>query len=449
MLTLYDQPTGTPAYRMSLSGLVGSWRRTVRSIGGYHLGKMRVRNLGIEKLSDFFNTWLGFTIYERTYGITTYEGIIWQLDLIKNGINYRRTLDPRVWHNRVNVYYSDANWEQQTTGWSENTSSSDIYGEMEYIYSLGAAVSGGATALRDRALIEYAWPESKTVGSVDVSRNTPISSGEGLYITTAGFGTTMNWQYYTADTSATASSLINTLVGTTEFVSAGRIETNSLSTRVACSENPQRVGDLIEQILSEGDSSGNIWNGGVYANQEFVYESAPTTVDYYLLNGILYSSGGIIVNPHLLKPGFYIRDVNAPTTAQPAGTSNVFDDPQVVYCNEVEVVWPNLLRLKFPGQSQTIDILQEQLAGYQHPQLPITPDVPPPAPPPTPSDPAPPPTPPGIPMPNQPPPSSPPPGAPMPTEPVPTRPHDDPHDPGHAPSGDPYIPPDPDDREYA
>jgi hypothetical protein len=319
---------------------------------------------------------------------------------------------------------------------------------MEYIYSLGGAVSAGATALRDRALVEYAWPLSRTVGGTDVGTTTPSTSGDGLYITTAGFWTTLNWQYYTSDTSATASSLISTLVGASEFVTTGRIDTNSLSTRVECSENPQRLGDLIEGIIGEGDSSGNVWKGGVYIDEDFHYEQAPTTVDYVLQNGRLFREGVSIDELSLVDPGFYVRDTNAPTGYQPPGTSNVWDDPQVSYCHEVEYVWPNLLRLKFPGQSQTIEILQEQLAGYQHPQQPIAPDVPPPAPPPTqptPSDPPLPytdPVPPGIPMPNIPPPddiSGGPPSQPPPPKPT------DPNDTGFDPDNPFGIPDDDDD----
>ena len=384
-LNLYDKPAIGTSYRGNLIGLSTSWRRTKQALGGYHLGRFAIKNRGMQELTDFYNTWLGFKIVETTFGMESYSGIIWQLDLIKNGVNYRRTLDPRVWHNRINVYYNDANYEQQTTGWSENTSSSDIYGEMEFIYSLGGALSSSATALRDRALVEHAWPISRNVGNVDVSEAKPQLSGDGLYITTAGFKSTLNWQYYTSDTPATASSLINTLVGASEFVTAGRIETNSLSSRVECSEIPQRVGDLVDSIIGQGDSSGNVWKGGVYADQKFVYEQAPTTVDYELQGGKLYQSGVVVDALPLVNPGFYIRDTNAPTGYQPPGTSNIWDDPQVSYCHEVEFVWPNMLRLKFPGQSQSVEVLYEQIRGQTLPK-PTRPDpTPSPAPSPAPS----------------------------------------------------------------
>ncbi|MHC4196088.1 MAG: hypothetical protein ACYSQZ_09170, partial [Planctomycetota bacterium] len=45
---------------------------------------------------------------------------------------------------------------------------------------------------------------------------------------------------------------------------------------------PQRIGDLINKVVDHGDTSGNLWKGGVYAEQKFVYEQVPTTVDYIL-----------------------------------------------------------------------------------------------------------------------------------------------------------------------
>ena len=334
------------------------------AIGGYHLGKFAIKNRGVQELTDFYNTWIGMKIVEKTFGMTSYEGIIWQLDLIKNGVNYRRTLNPKYWHNRVKVKYTDENGSPSGIAWSENTSSSEIYGVMEYFISIGPTVSSAATALRDSELTAYAWPISRTIGSVDVSQIKPSSSNDGLYITTAGFMATANWKLSEVkSTTAPASTILSGLVGLTEFISSGRIETNSMLTRYEGNIIPQRVGDLIKIVIKQGDSSGNIWRGGVYADQKFIYEPVPTTIDYILQNGMLVDAAGTQVNPALLNPGFYVRDSNAPKGGQPPGTSNIWDDPQVSYCDEVEYTWPDKLRLKFPGEKQSVDILYKQIAN--------------------------------------------------------------------------------------
>ena len=350
-LVLYDRPAEGTNARLNLHGLFANWRRTKRAIGGYHTGRFTVKQLGMPQLTDFYNTWIGMRITENTFGITSYDGIIWQLDLIKNGINYRRTLNPKFWHNYVKVTYTDLGGVQQTIAWSLNPDSAAIFGVMQYEYILGGASTAGATALRDRALVEYAWPKSRTVGSVSVGEPSPLMQGDGLYVTTAGFITTANWLYRGTASTAAANTTISSLVGSAEFVTAGRIETNALSVTVDGSMILVRLGDAIENVIKQGDASGNIWKGGVYTNQEFVYEPAPTTIDYILRNGALYDKAGVAVDPALINPGFYVRDTNAPMGMQPPGTSNIFDDPQVSYCDEVEFIWPDTLRLKFPGET--------------------------------------------------------------------------------------------------
>jgi hypothetical protein len=179
-------------------------------------------------------------------------------------------------------------------------------------------------------------------------------AGDGLYVTTAGFWATINWQYAAGASTLGASTIINNGVGNSEFSTAGRIETNTLSITFDFDTIPFRLGDAIEDVIKQGDASGNIWKGGVYADQKFIYEPIPTTIDYILRDGALYDKGGIPIDLALINPGFYVRDTNAPPGGQLPGTSNIWDDPQVSYCDEVEFVWPDTLRMKFPGESMIV-----------------------------------------------------------------------------------------------
>jgi hypothetical protein len=99
------------------------------------------------------------------------------------------------------------------------------------------------------------------------------------------------------------------------------------------------------------------------------HEQAPTTVDYILRDGALYDKAGVTVDPALINPGFYVRDTNAPMGMQPPGTSNIWDDPQVSYCDEVEFIWPDTLRLKFPGETFSTGVVSG-LARYPLPPPP-------------------------------------------------------------------------------
>lgn len=347
VLSRPTDPTWTK-HSLDLHGYISSWRRVTVALGGYHMGKLAITRPSMNSLTYFFNDWLGRTLQETCFGITSYEGIIWQIDLIKNGVNYRRSLNPTAWRNRVKVKYTDANQESQETAWAENTTSSGIYGEMENIISLGDASSSGATALRDREINEYSWPNTRIVGSRNVSSERAEASNDGLYITTVGFFSTLNWQYREAASTAGASSLISTLIGLSEFVTDGRIETNSLS--VTIGEQPSRLWDLIESIISQGDSSGNLWKGGVFNDAKFIYEPVPEEATYEINRGRLLAASGRNAILPLVKPGFYARDINAPFGNQPPGTSNIIDDPKIAYCNQIEFIYPNSLVLKFPGE---------------------------------------------------------------------------------------------------
>lgn len=358
-LNLHDIPASGSGFIRGITHLAEGWRRSKLAVGGYHIGTFSITSGGISDLTDFYNMWIGHRITETTAGMITWEGVIWQTDLIKDGITHRRTLSPEQWHNRIKVLYSDDVGERSSIAWSENTDSSDIYGEMEYVISLGGATSAGATALQARHLTDFAWPRSRIVDSITIGQ--AGGRQNGLYITAVGFWATLNWQYRETSETAAASTLLGTLIGETEFVTAGRVETNSLSVRVDAFPIPQRIGDLVEDIIRQGDASGNVWQGGVYADQKFVYESAPTAVDYYIERGRMYNKAGTLITPELLDPGFFVRNVNAPMSWEPPGTSNVWDDPTVAYCDQVEYIHPGIIKLHFPGESSRVEILQQRI----------------------------------------------------------------------------------------
>ena len=379
-LSLYDRPLEGTAFRGSLSGMFDSWRRTKRATGGYYEGKFIIRSGGMSELTDYYNKWIGCKVVETTFGIVSWEGIVWQLDLIKNGINYRRTLNPNFWQNKVKAQYTSTTQGLKViTSVFEHVKSSEIFGEMEMNYTLGASTEIQAANLAYTIAKTYSWPDSNLVGGLTASRGGQSSMSDGLYVTVLGLWTTLNWQIRNQPETDEASTLLATLVGETEFVTAGRLETNTLEVTADCNPIEQRIGDLIKVIIDQGDSSNNIWKGGVYADAKFVYEPAPTTIDYRLINGVLYHISDVPVSPSLINPGFYVRDSNAPTTiVYPAFVSgdspNLWNEPGVSYCDEVEYIWPDELVLRFPGESVSVDVIQErikrtpQTAPYDYPQ---------------------------------------------------------------------------------
>lgn len=340
--------------------VIREWRRSIRAVGGYWLGSfhLNAEDVGREELLKWYNDYLGNHLEERTFGLTSWEGLLIEMSLTLDGIEYRRTLDREWWHNYVKVLYRDGG-AQTTTAWGQNADSVAEYGRMEYIDSIGEATSAQATALRDTRLADFGFPRSRMVGGLEFSSEPREQMVDNLQVTVAGYVATMNWRYRESSIVATAASTaISTLVGASEFITAGTIDTNALSVDVDCT-TPQRLWDAIEDIILQGDASGNRWVGGVYEGREFNYNQAATEVEYYIRNGILMDKLGSQVVPSSLKPDFIVRNANAPSGGTPVG-GNVWDDPRNAWITEVEFVAPDGLILK-PAGFEDVEVLQEQL----------------------------------------------------------------------------------------
>lgn len=250
---------------------------------------------------------------------------------------------------------------RQDTGFTENTDSSAEYGTMEYIINLPGATPEESEDLRDTRLTKFAWPRSRAVQSAVIAGDS-YRSGDSLHVMVAGFWHTLNWTHRTSSRVAAASDLITTVVGESEFVTAGRIEDNSLGAKVDCDPIAQRRGDLIERIIEKGDQDGNLWQGGVYADRELIYEQAPTAIDYYMSkNKLLDRARSPILVPTLVEPGFLLRFDSAPAGSQPIGTSSLWDDPSVGYVDMVEFVAPSTLNLQLYGEEGVLITLEQQI----------------------------------------------------------------------------------------
>jgi hypothetical protein len=181
---------------------------------------------------------------------------------------------------------------------------------------------------------------------------------DGLHVTVAGFWATLNWRYREANISDSAYNAAVTLIGASEFLSIGRAEANGLSLYLESEPIPQRLGDLLEEVIGQGDSNDNVWQGGIYADRELTYEQAPTSVTHYLRGGGLVDAAGTPVVLGLVEPGFLLLNADAPTGGQPPGSSSPWDDPRVAYVDEVEFIAPNQLQLRLHGTEEGLLALE-------------------------------------------------------------------------------------------
>ena len=355
-LHLYDRinpasPTTDSAFRGALTPHARDWRRSIRAIGGFWQGDFtiiggREGTMGRTQMINLYNTSMGKRIVENSGGITTWEGEIVELVLTLDGVQYRRTFVPNQWHNKVAVKYPAA-----LTSFSEDTSSSDIYGESCYIDTVGSAYgSTAAEARRDRLLAENAWPRSRAVGGLG---NTDAAQGNTLAVSVAGYVFSMNRRYQTTDIAAgNLSANLSTLIGNSEFVTAGRITSNTLSVPVQAAGIYPRLWDAIEELIEMGDASGNRYVGGAWAGRAFHYTAAETTVTHRYASGKLYTKAGTLVLPSQIRPDIIVDIANSPTEIPSMSGSDI---DSYSYIEEVEFIAPDKFRL-IPREGMAMEV---------------------------------------------------------------------------------------------
>lgn len=363
-LAVFGRPTGNEAFRGELTAAAHDWRRTTRALGGFWLGSfsLSAQDFTRRELFDFYESSIGYVVREYAAGgLLTWEGIVTEMRLLTDGAEFMLSLRPKWWHNNIKVIYrSIVDGSRQTITWTENTDASDEFGEMQLLIALPATTSAAATAKQGVELGHFAWPRSRPVNSLAFAGSRRVTP-DRLLVRCAGFWHTMNWLYQETNLTDTADDIITTLVGNSEFVTAGRIETNTLSTYVEASPNPVRLGTAIEGITAQGDASLNLWECGVYDRRELVYEQSPSSIDYYIRGPDLVDKAGSDVLPPLLKPGFLVYNSAAPVAVGRPGTASVWDDPQVGYVDQVEFIAPDGLRLRLYDEEETTTILGEQI----------------------------------------------------------------------------------------
>jgi len=438
-----------------------TWTRITSSNGGYLAGSFTIANIAASDIKDFSNRFLGYMVTERAYGTTTWEGIIYRMTITLDGVEYTRTLEPNMFHNRVNVYYSNAAivdqeqlvlsylaaplrfqdtgqdfsaWEtlvgdalyriqvsntngttswaylgasstvlnpndtvavyqdearatpgwndadpigppaltaisyqvvevlldgqRLNTGWAEIADSEAVNGTLEYVVSLGGATAAAATALRARHLNEYGWPRSRMSGGAQFSAEVNVTGGATLTVQVAGLVATTFWTYRTATRVANIGALITGLANDCEFVTAGAITANATLSISDAFPMPQRIGDLIQELVDQGDAAGNAYQWGVYNGALLEYEAQPTTARYFIHRRRLVDASGQIVVPQLVRPGILVQSRNAPSGLVPVGGAAI-DRPDTAYVTEVEFSAPSTLRLTLRGGEEIV--LEQQI----------------------------------------------------------------------------------------
>lgn len=306
-----------------------TWRRSTRLQGGFWQGSFSITGLSLGEMQEIFYSWLGYHVEERSGGMISWEGMIYEVDLVVAGMRRRRSLD--LMANAVRVRYTDS--EDNTvkeTAWAVENESVKRYGRKEEVASVDDTTTAAAQAHRDTLLKEYAWPWARPVSYQPVG-------GAWLDVRVCGYVFTANWRYVTVQdgTLGNISDYVKDIVNTDcEFLSVGTIRQNTLQHRRQTGW-AVRAWDMIQELVKRGDVSGNPWRFWVDIGRVANYDAISTNPRYYIRGpGQLQTLAGEPILSWHLRPGV-VRDEMYPVRR--SEYSGWLQDVRDVLISEVEV----------------------------------------------------------------------------------------------------------------
>lgn len=356
-LLLYSALTQGKGFHSSLTKDAQAWRRSIRLLGGMWRGSFRIEG-DLPDLLDWFYNRLGWHVEERSGGATTWEGMIYEMELASAGVRRRRSLENVA--NAVSVQWKDYAGRIGLRIFQEAAQSIQRYGRKELI---GAAQINEWTAdiLRERLLTEQAWPRTEAL-SVGANRDGKAT----LDVIVCGYVFTLNWRYIpmTAYTDGGATSEVTTwlteLLGTyADWVTPRSLSSNGLSTAKYIDGNV-RLLDYLTELVRLGDANGDPWTFQVRQGQGAWYYKLNPAPTYWLRQDGLYNQAGgrANENPFTVWPGV-IRDLQYPINRSEPGA--FLQQARDIAVDEVEVSADGALSMRASGDD-SLNIMDAQQA---------------------------------------------------------------------------------------
>ena len=340
---------GTPEPVLPLDGIAFNWERSTKMNGGCWQGSFNVFG-SADELRGWFDNALGGHVVETSGGVKTWEGMIFEMKFISGNVTKVRSLDTMV--NRIKATYLD-DGETKSTDWVTNDSSIARFGQREDILKLDEFPLASAEARRSTFLNRYSWPrrEAEAIG---------LEKSAYIKVIVRGYVFTLNWLYVTAGSGlANVSDWIATIIGQSEFLTAGRIDENTIQVTQEI-DTDTRAWDLITEYILLGDDSYNPWRLYVDLERRVHYHAIDMAPGFIMSGGLVYLSSGseISTDPWNIRPGVF-RDVDEFLSGQESGSC--FLDVRDFIVDEVTVDSTGGIAFSPGGRADS-----EFLAALQH-----------------------------------------------------------------------------------
>lgn len=229
------------------------WRRSYRRQGGFWVGTLEIpadRRVPIEELERvWFSGGLMKRFREATGSAVTWEGVVWEVEITRDGVKRSRSVAD-VW-NATRVIGVDENGDSLDTGWYTNQASINRYLRRELILTIDQATSAQAVAEAQNILVESAeaWPQRKQFGK-DLE--------DGLVVTVVGDVFTGNNRYVSVavpgSTGAASTHISSILTTDCDLLKPTSIATNSVTIYTGY-DIPVRAWDKILELTEMGDGT--------------------------------------------------------------------------------------------------------------------------------------------------------------------------------------------------
>lgn len=331
-LHLAQHPLVGDTETKNLTPLMQNWVRSSYTIGGQWIGTGTVAD-NIEQLAQYYNEWLGMQVVEYDERLVVWRGMITEMRLTINGVEFFISLDDDWFANEVTGKYSAGIASRNTTSTYTNDESQDVFGVRERWLSMGGATATSSAAYVQKVLEQIGYPRSRATGGMTASTGRRNRYINGLQVTARGFWNTLNWKHKESTSTSNASTHVSDAVTASQFITDSEVDDNTLSVRLDAFPNPKPWGDALIEVTAQGDSSNDQWECGIYGKKLY-YNQAPDTVTHYISKGRLYDLSGNLTNLKQLKPGFMARLMDAPVGFTQSG-GEVWDDPTVTYVQGV------------------------------------------------------------------------------------------------------------------
>lgn len=256
---------------------------------------------------------------------------------IKEDNTYAGTIGVRLYCTDATgeIYGDDARFQESSnraeTGWSEDANSQSEYGVIEQAILLGGMSDAAANGQVQTALAERSWPRTTPPGQL--ATVDPEPGKDRLELTFLGYIWTLRNKYTTVTGTNPASTQVSAMISNSEFLSAGVVESNAMDFQID-DRAPLSAWEIVRDATLAGDTSGNLWKCGGYANRTFNYQRLDSTYNAHYQRGRMINLVGGEMEPWLMEPGMIYLDDLPMGPGQISGY--VRHDPHVISIDEVE-----------------------------------------------------------------------------------------------------------------